>query len=95
MVDRVYQVSASGIGCRIPCVEARTRDSSAIGMRGMPQRRAGRRTHACAWPGRVRGGASGAEQGQEDTCCVLPFGSQVSCQALEVHDGLSRLVLHH
>ena len=46
-------------------------------------------------PGSVRGRASGAELGQEDTCCVLPFASQVSCQGLEVHEGLSRLVLHH
>ena len=45
-------------------------------------------------PGR-EGPSEQAEPGQEDTCCVLPFGSQVSCQGLEVHEGLSRLVLHH
>ena len=45
-------------------------------------------------PGR-EGPSEQAEPGQEDTCCVLPFGSQVSCQGLEVHEGLSHLVLHH
>ena len=50
------------------------------------------------WPSgaeRGRAGPRGAERGREDTCCVLPFGSQVSCQGLEVYEGLSRLVLHH
>ena len=73
VVGRTYQVSASGTGRRITWDEAETGDSSAIGIRRMPQRGAGRKAHSCPWvsegrrmghmpaPGHVRGGG---EQGQ-------------------------------
>ena len=73
VVGRTHQVSICGIGCRIACDEAETGDSSAIGIRRMPQRGAGRKAHSCPWvsegrrmghmpaPGHVRGGG---EQGQ-------------------------------
>ena len=72
VVGRTHQVSICGIGCRIACDKAETGDSSAIGIRRMPQRGAGRRAHSCPSvsegrrvghmpaPGHVRGGA---EQG--------------------------------
>ena len=49
MVRRTYQVSASGIGCRIACVEGETRDSSTTGIRRTPQGGAGRRAPSGAW----------------------------------------------
>ena len=136
MVGRTYQVSASGIGCRIACVKAETGNSSAIGIRRTPQRGAGRRALSRAWAcegrsrkgpreaERGREGTSGAERGRagpsgteggrvgpseaeggragptgakrdESTPAVFLLLVPRSSQGLEVHEGLSRLVLHH
>ena len=125
MVGRTYQVSASGIGCRIACVKAETGNSSAIGIRRTPQRGAGRRALSRAWAcegrsrkgpreaeggrgrpsgvERERAGTSEAERtelgrggpsGDERTPAVFFLLVPRSCQGLEVHEGLSCLVLH-